>query len=158
MSSHETRKDPARPATRSNYVATPAVNPLRNIMLPQGLQEADPLGYDHPRVLESSRKPNDRDTELLKGARDAGPPGGWVDDPSTPNQKWDTEVPQGPRDASPSGSRHPWIDELLGLQQNWDTVKPSGSRDAGPSSSQHSGVDVTPRPPMLESPNLNKTP
>ena len=81
---------------RSNYVATPAVYLIRDTTLPQGLQDADPLGYDHPRVLESSRQQHDRDTESPKGAQDAGPPGGWVDDPNTPIPSRDTRVPQGP--------------------------------------------------------------
>lgn len=103
MSGRETQKDPARPAMCSNYVAMPAAHLLRDTTLLQGLQDADPLGYNHPCVMESSREPDDRDTRLLQGTRDAGPPGRWVDDPNTPLQQWDTRVPQGPQDAGPSG-------------------------------------------------------
>src|SRR5713101_3115415 len=104
MSGRETLKDPLRPATRSNYVATPAGDQFRDPTLPLGLHNADPLGSNHPRIYDSSRRSPDRDTESPKGTRDAGPPGGWVDDPNTPGQQWNTEVPQGPQDASPSGS------------------------------------------------------
>ena len=134
MSACETRKDPSRPATRSNYVAMPASEQFRDPTLPSGLHDADPIGYNHPRVYDTFRKTIDRDTESPKGTRDAGPPGGWVDDPNTPRLQWDTGVSQGPRDADPMGSRPPWIDEPPGLRRSWDTVQPQGSRDAGPSS------------------------
>ena len=86
MSECETRRDPSRPTTRSNYVAMPAGNQLRDPTLPSGLHEVDPLGRNHPRIYDHSKGQLQKDTELLKGARDAGPPGGWVDDPSTPSQ------------------------------------------------------------------------
>jgi len=158
MSERETRRDPSRPATRSNYVATPAGDQLRDPTLPSGLHEADPLGRNHPRIYDHSKGQPQRDTESLKGARDAGPPGGWVDDPDMPSQRWDTEVPQGPRDAGSLGSRRPWIDEPPGLLRHGDTVKPPGSRDAGLASSRRSKVDETPRPLTLESPVASKTP
>ena len=50
MSSRNSRKDPAKPATRSNYIATPAANQLRDATLPQGMTDADPLGGEHPRI------------------------------------------------------------------------------------------------------------
>lgn len=104
MSGRNTRKDPSRPATRSNYVATPAVGQSKDATLPLGLHDADPLGDNHPRILESSRRPNDRDTESSKDARDAGPPGGWVDDPNTPILRWDTGASQDTQDAGPTGT------------------------------------------------------
>src|ERR1700733_9452337 len=134
MSARNSRKNPAKPATRSNYIATPAANQPRDTTLPQGMQD-------------------DRDTESPKGARDAGPAGSQhprVDEPKTPPQLWDTGVPQSPRDAGPSGLRRPWTDEPPARTHSApgssrDTVAPQGSRDAGPSSTRHSGVDETPR-------------
>src|SRR5712691_4211076 len=90
MSECNSRKDPSKPATRSNYVAMPAVNQFKDATLPQGLHDADPLGDNHPRIYDSSRRVNDWDTESSRDARDAGPPGGWVDDPNTPILRRDT--------------------------------------------------------------------
>ena len=118
MSERETRRDPSRPTTRSNYVATPAGDQLRDPTLPSGLHEVDPLGRNHLRIYDHSKGQLQKDTESPKGARDAGPPGGCVDDPNTPSQRWDTKVPQGPRDAGPPGSRRLWIDELPGLPRH----------------------------------------
>ena len=47
MSERETRRDPLRPVTCSNYMATPAGDQLRDPMLPLGLHHADPLGRHH---------------------------------------------------------------------------------------------------------------
>jgi hypothetical protein len=116
MPGRETRKDPGKPATRNNYIATPADKPLRDTTLPQGLSDADPLGTQHPRLQRHV------DTETPKGSRDAGPSGSHprVDEPRTP-ETWDTGVPQGPRDAGPSGQRHPRTDERQERTPFWDT-------------------------------------
>ena len=127
-------------------------------MLPLGLHNADLLGNNHPRIYDSSGRPIDEDTESPRGARDAGPPGGWVDDLNMPLQQWDTGVLQSPQDANPLGSRPPWIDEPPGLQHSWDTVQLQGSQDASPLSLQHSGVDEMPQPLTLESSTLSKMP
>lgn len=56
MSGRNTRKDLAKPATRSNYVPTPVSIKPRDITLPQGLPDADPLNSQHPRREEGTRQ------------------------------------------------------------------------------------------------------
>src|ERR1700735_2388574 len=137
MSARNSRKNPAKPATRSNYLATPTISQPRDPTMPQGMQTAY---QQHPQAGES---PPHRDTESPKGTRDAGPSGihPWVDDPTTPANESDTEAPPGPRDADPPGSRRPRIDDPPAQTHDWDTEAPQGPRDAGPLGTRHPRTD-----------------
>jgi len=84
-------------------------------------------GYEDPPKFH-------RDTELLKGTRDAGLMGLYqhprVDEPRTPIHHEDPEMLKGSRDASLSGSRCPRIDDSTqSCHQDPEMLK--SSRDAG---------------------------
>ena len=147
MSGRNSRKDPAKPATRSNYVATPTTGQHRDTESPKGTRDAGPPG-NYPWVDEPSTPRHEWDTEAPQSPRDAGSSGlrhPRTDDPPARTQVRDTGVPQGPRDADPPGIRHPRIDDPTAQENYRDTVEPQGPRDAGPSSKRHSRVDETPR-------------